>query len=203
MGEANTQQLSLQEGLAEMKKHVRYIGDKMMIYISVAMLIFILMPFGLIAYLCAIKEGEVILALSPFIFGSVVISIAYAAKFVFPKQFFAICVLDDRAVTVKRLFKRDCVIEYAKCNAVGIGSYIHAIAPTSVGTEQKFIYLSYERLTDRLVNNINQLNPDKSRVKIGFSEKTYRYLMEHLPPDQAAKLRQSDYPLYLEIMGEK
>ena len=78
------QQLSLQEGLAEMKKHIRYIGDKMMLYISVAMLIFILMPFGLIAYLCAIKEYEGILALSPFIVGSVVISIAYAAKYVFP-----------------------------------------------------------------------------------------------------------------------
>lgn len=188
-----------------MKKHVRYIGDKMMLYVAALVPLFIIGPLvisGLVMFKWC-KGDYAALILGALFALWAVYNTWFFAKNVFPKQFFAICVLDDRAVTVKRLFKRDCVIEYAKCNAVGIGSYIHTIAPTSVGTEQKFIYLSYERLTDRLVNNINQLNPDKSRVKIGFSEKTYRYLMEHLPPEQASKLRQSDYPLYLEIMGEK
>ena len=117
---------------------------------------------------------------------------------------FAYCVFDEKGVTLRPLFRRKIRLEYDKCVTVGVTSWTAVLAYTGTPTNTYHdIYLSYKRIPRSEREPTFSARISKDCIVIGFRKKTYRYLMEHLPPDLAGKLRWSDDALYEKIMGDR
>ena len=117
---------------------------------------------------------------------------------------FAYCIFDEKGVTLRPLFRRKIRLEYDKCVAIGIARQPVKVFNTGdlVKTYHD-IYLSYKRIPISKREPYFKGRISKDCIVIGFRKKTYRYLMEHLPPDLAGKLRWSDDALYEKIMGDR
>ncbi len=117
---------------------------------------------------------------------------------------FAYCVFDEKGVTLRPLFRRKIRLEYDKCVTVGVTSWTAVLAYTGTPTNTYHdIYLSYKRIPRSEREPTFSARISKDCIVIGFRKKTYRYLMEHLPPDLAGKLRWSDDALYEKVMGDR
>ena len=111
---------------------------------------------------------------------------------------------DEKGVTLRPLFRRKIRLEYDKCVTVGVTSWTAVFAYTGTPTNTYHdIYLSYKRIPRSEREPTFSARISKDCIVIGFRKKTYRYLMEHLPPDLAGKLRWSDDALYEKIMGDR
>ena len=117
---------------------------------------------------------------------------------------FAYCIFDEKGVTLRPLFRRKIRLEYDKCVAIGIARQPVKVFNTGdlVKTYHD-IYLSYKRIPISKREPYFKGRISKDCIVIGFRKKTYRYLMEHLPPDLAGKLRWSDDALYEKVMGDR
>ena len=100
-------------------------------------------------------------------------------------------VFQEDHVTVIVPFQKKHVIVYSKCRSCGIGTYRHAFLnrqSSPLGTDVRFIYLSYDLFDEAYRNRINLWGPTEKRMKARFRRDLYLYLLEHLPPKQAQML---------------
>ena len=100
--------------------------------------------------------------------------------------------LEERGMQVKTLGHRECLVEYSKFTYVGIGCYLHGGPSRSGGFIIRYIYFSDEFVPERYKININLWKMDENKLRIGFTEERYEYLLKVLPFKQAHMLR-SDY----------
>lgn len=93
-------------------------------------------------------------------------------------------------VLVRTLFAKKHYILYEKCNDIGIGSYVHGLLNSRMGSKIHFIYLSYDYVPVTHKNAINLWKPSKTGIKIQFSQTLYAHLLTVLPAKKARGLRQ-------------
>jgi len=92
------------------------------------------------------------------------------------------------SVVVKNLFKKSDTVYFKELPIVGIAYYIHGIMGSSVGSRHCYIYMTNQRIDNKYKDHINLLVSSKTFLKIGFNQKTYAYLMEHLSNSQKLSL---------------
>ena len=111
-------------------------------------------------------------------------------------QLYSWVVFQKEEVLVKCLFSKDNVLPYSKFNGCGIGFYTHGILNSNVGSRIYFIFFSCEAFDEAYRSNIHLWKPSRTKIKVGFSQKLYHYLIEILPPKQVRML-QKDYKKYI------
>ncbi len=162
----------------------RYLGAYMNVYITVCSIALVLGTLGTgIFWLVAYGDitGSVFLFVGSGVF--------LLPMIVYSEQMLAWVSLDESKLKITALFRKSHSIEYSKCVDVGIAYYFHgAINSSVIGSKVYYIYLSYTYLKPKYKNNINLAQPTKTFVKIGYSKKTYEYLMKVLPKRQAIML---------------
>lgn len=95
----------------------------------------------------------------------------------------------ENGIVVKRLFSKQCRMEYQKCCDIGIGMYVHGIQNTNIGSREYYIYLSYDYVEEKHKTSINLLRQTDTCVKVGFDKTLYEYLLNVLPLKHATALR--------------
>ncbi len=124
------------------------------------------------------------------------------ASFIWKKrnQLYTWGVFSDNDVNVSVLFQEKYSLPYDKCRGCGIGSYRHAfmnLQQSAFGTTRFYIFLSIEPFDEAYRYSINRWSPSDTRMKVAFSEKTYKYLLSVLPQMQAQML-EKDHLKYIE-----
>ena len=121
----------------------------------------------------------------------------------FSMQFYSWGVFDEKGVIVKSLVsKKQIEIEYAKCKSIGIGLYVHGVLGSDLGSKEKYIFFSYGDFREQFRLNINQWQPNETRIKVKYSKKLYDYLLTVLPEEHATALK-SDYETYVKPFSKK
>ena len=170
----------------------RYLGAYMNVFIAIACTLFFLCPLGVGIYLLIADRDKA---------GAILFFSAAAMFFLFivllSNQIFAWGHFYQDKLKVSALFRKNFTVEYSKCVDVGIAHYFHGAHSSSIiGSRVFYIYLSYTYLEPKYKNNINMAQPTKTFVKIGYSRKTYEYLMKVLPERQAVMLSDSHKKLF-------
>ena len=109
---------------------------------------------------------------------------------------------DEKGVHIKSLFSKNFEIEYAKCKSIGIGLYVHGIMGSDLGSKEKYIFFSYGGFREQFRLNINQWQPNETRIKVKYSKKLYNYLLTVLPEEHANALK-TDYETYVKPFSKK
>ena len=170
-------------------------------YCAVASIIIILffIIFAIAILTPPIYTAQIILAIFCFI-GAIILA-SFLHKY--GLQFYSWGTFDENGVIVKSLFSKKCIkIEYEKCKSIGIGLYVHGVAGSNIGSQVKFVFFSYNEFNEQFRLNINQWQPNETRIKVGYSKKLYDYLLTVLPEEQASILK-NDYETYVKPFSKK
>lgn len=165
----------------------RYLGNYVNLYASVVgiLLVIVMIAFG-ISTLTSQISIETVFVFVVCLFSSIVF-VFYLYKN--SHALYSVGIFEENAVRVKTPFQREFDLEYAKCKDVGIGYYTHGIMNSDIGTKFYYIYLSYDRICEETLSNINRQQSSKRFVKLRYSEKTYQFLVETLPEKQSNMLK--------------
>ena len=178
----------------------KYFGGAMGAYCAIA-------PFVLIALSIAMP---IILSARGFDFftvlfalcgvGGVIIGILMMHKF--SLLFYSWGTFDEKSIHIKSLFSKNFEIEYEKCKSIGIGLYVHGVLGSDLGSKERYIFFSYGGFREQFRLNINQWQPNETRIKVKYSKKLYDYLLTVLPKQQA-KMLKNDYETYVKPFTKK
>lgn len=169
--------------------HSRYCGNLMMAYCATALTAFIVFPVLAIPFI--LTPWELSFAK---VFLSALCLIASVCLFICGQsdtvamQCYTWYTFKADVVIIQTLFRKKKEVEYANFTDVGVGFYTHGIMNSNVGSKVWFIYLADHKIDSKYKYNMNLLKPSLGCLKVGFSKKTYRYLIEHLPEKQAKML---------------
>ena len=179
----------------------KYLGGSMGAYCAI-MSIFIILFFVIFAIVILtppIYTGQIILAI--FLAIGAIIWGLFIHKY--GLQLYSWGTFDENGVMVKSLYSKKCIeIEYEKCKSIGIGLYVHGVAGSNIGSKVKYIFFSYNEFNEQFRLNINQWQPNETRIKVGYSKKLYDYLLTVLPEEQASILK-NDYETYVKPFSKK
>ena len=126
--------------------------------------------------------------------GGVIIAILMMHKF--SLLFYSWGTFDEKGIHIKSLFSKNFEIEYEKCKSIGIGLYVHGVMGSDLGSKEKYIFFSYGGFREQFRLNINQWQPNKTRIKVKYSKKLYDYLLTVLPEEHITALK-NDYETYV------
>ncbi len=141
---------------------------------------------GAIFYFCINGDKhDVIGALSTF--GTTEILVIMVVIWVSPQWFTKISFLPD-AVLIKAARRKPVERSYKYYQYVYKAYYWHG-SPIGVGKNIDYIVISHRRLKDEELSNINRLASSTDVLKIKYSPKTYRKLMDTLPSEMAYKIK--------------
>lgn len=170
----------------------RYLGTAVNIFCAVfliALCIFILV-FGI--FILSEDKSTGSITASVFCIVCFLYFLFYSIKV--SNQLFAWGTFKENGVEIFVPFKKKYIIEYSKCVDVGMAYYVHGIMNSKNGTKFTYIYLSYNLLDEKYKDKINLVKPSENFIKFGFTEKTYKYLIDVLPEKQSKMLKRNrDY----------
>ena len=167
---------------------VRYLGSKISFFAAVITPLFVCCPliFGVASFCTSANEMTALLLAGGFlcalIWGLYIRNVS--------NQLYSWGLFQNEGVRVMIGLSKSSVIIYEKCKACGIGSYIHGILNSKVGTKIYYIYLSYDAFDETFRTHINLWKPSKTQIKLEFSKKVYEHLIDVLPNKQKQMLRQ-------------
>lgn len=122
-----------------------------------------------------------------FFFGALWILMITLVYWTIPQWFIKIIFLPD-GIRIKAARKKPTVRPYKYYQYVYKASYWHG-SPIGIGIIKDYIVISHRRLNDAELCNINQVAGSTDIIKIKYSPKTYRTLMDTLPREMAYKLK--------------
>lgn len=180
----------------------KYFGGAMGAYVGIMGILFIVGPliFGVVILTTGIDFYSIIIAL--FCVAAPIFMIIVIRQ----TRLYLLCyswgTFDENGVHVKSLFSKNFEIEYAKCKSIGIGLYVHGVLNSDLGSKEKYIFFSYGGFREQFRLNINQWQPNETRIKVKYSKKLYNYLLTVLPEEQANVLK-NDYETYVKPFSKK
>ena len=116
------------------------------------------------------------------IMGLLIVAVALAL----PRWYTRITLLPE-SVVIKTALRHPVERQYKYYQYVYKAWYWHG-SPIGIGKNVEYIVISHRRLCDEELVSINQLSPDNDVLKIRYSPKTYRSLIEILPEEMQYKL---------------
>lgn len=172
-------------------KRIRYIGNAMTAFFAVMAAAFVVFPILAVPLILSsgISTGSIMVA--AFCVLVSVIWCLYGRSVNIAMQLYTWCEFQKDNVTVRTLFHGKYQVDYVNCTDVGVGYYVHGVLNSNIGTKVPFIYLSCHKVDAKYKCQMNQLKPSRTCIKIGFRQKTYQYLLDHLPPKQRSMLESS------------
>ena len=178
----------------------KYLGGAMGAYCAVVLVLFFVGPiiFAVVILTPKIDAGRIFIALY------CVFCTILAAFMIhkFSLLFYSWGTFDEKGIHIKSLFSKNFEIEYAKCKSIGIGLYVHGVLNSDLGSKEKYIFFSYGGFREQFRLNINQWQPNETRIKVKYSKKLYEYLLTVLPKQQAKWLK-NDYETYVKPFTKK
>lgn len=180
----------------------RYLGGAMGAYVGIMGILFIIGPliFAIVMLTPRIDAGRVFIAL--WCVATSILMIVYMRHVRMDLQCYSWGTFDEKGVHIKSLFSKNIEIEYAKCKSIGIGLYVHGVMGSDLGSKEKYIFFSYGGFREQFRLNINQWQPNETRIKVKYSKKLYDYLLTVLPEEHANILK-SDYETYVKPFSKK
>ncbi len=156
----------------------RYAGDYMTAYCGFVLLVFTLGPIVFSCYLLLPNIGYAQILFSFLC----VVNSGLCAYWMISRSETMYCwyVFNEEGIVVKNIFKRTYLVSYSEFANVGIGYYIHGVMNSDIGSKMYYIFFSKQMIDDQYKSQINLVKPSKTFLKIGFNQKTYQYLVEHL-----------------------
>ena len=167
-----------------------YLGNVHTGFAGLCMPIFSILPLGLAAFVLNDEISAATILLGVFLlFASVVWFI-----FLYRMRHQVYCWGNFQAeqVLVELFCRKVYRIEYSKCRSCGIGSYVHGLMFSKIGTKEYYIFLSYDVFPEKYRNKINFWHVSGTQIKVHFDAKIYAYLFSVLPHKQA-KMLKKDY----------
>lgn len=152
----------------------------------------VLAPLSLYAPVLEIKQfiqtGDKIGIIPASIGGLVLCAGAIISFILLAKQMCIRIIFSESSLTIHPLFSKRYQKDYKHYQYVYKASYWHG-SPIGIGIIKDYIVISHRRLNDAELCNINQVAGSTDIIKIKYSPKTYRTLMDTLPREMAYKLK--------------
>ena len=95
---------------------------------------------------------------------------------------------DRDGVLYKPLFRKGMRIQYSNYPRIQYAYYMHG--NMFAAYKVNFFVFTNRRLTDEELTQINQVAPSSDLIKIRYTRKTYKKLLEALPPSIALEVKQ-------------
>lgn len=175
----------------------KYVGSAMTAYAAVLLPCFIIAPVAFAGICFSVNDPATYFVVLLCLICSVV-EIVYMQR-VFD-QLYTWVTFNDSGIKIKTLFRKASYIRYDEIKSIGIGLYVHGVLNSKTGTKVVFIYFSSEPFDEKYRLNMNLWKPSATRLKIGFDEKLYEYLLSILSPKHSRPL-QRDYDDMLNSKG--
>ena len=167
-----------------MKSLFRYIGNYLTVFLAFAYLLLLLLPVMLAVIILNSQMNYATAFITLMCIMTVIVLIIYGKKVSLFSQLYTWCIFEDDGVAIKTLFSKKYKLYYTQCRDIGVIYYIHGILNSRLGSKQFFIYLSYDMIPAKCINEANHLIPTKTTIKISYNKSTFNYLTSVLPKKQ-------------------